>query len=164
MVYWFPMTRSEKAVITRAWQLHGKPSYATPEAQRYWYRYICHDKCYWSLLCTHGSCTHVTHMTKAQSSQESARAGDEVMCFLYIAHTKETALISGNKSMSLDLKFTDTQQKHEQLRKVQLHQKNTRTRILSWQLPPAVKVTHCNSVCGPPSFPVQLGTELSLQR
>lgn len=42
--------------------------------------------------------------------------------------------------------------------------KHTRTRILSWQLPPAVKVTHCNSVCGPPSFPVQLGTELSLQR
>lgn len=27
-----------------------------------------------------------------------------------------------------------------------------------------LKVTHCNSVCGPPSFPVQHDTELSLQR
>lgn len=44
-----------------------------PKAQRYWYKYICHDKCYWSLLCTHGSCTHVTHMIEAQSKQESAR-------------------------------------------------------------------------------------------
>lgn len=105
MVYWFPMAHSGKAVTTRGWQLQGKPSYTGSEAQRYWYKYVCHDKCYWSLLCTHGSCTHVTHMAEAQSKQESARAGDENAP---VAHTKETALIQADKSMSLDQKFTRT--------------------------------------------------------
>lgn len=53
--------------LTSAWEaiLHHRPR--SPEIL------VCHDKCYWALLCTHGSCTHVTHMVDAQSKQESAR-------------------------------------------------------------------------------------------
>lgn len=105
MLYWFLMSHSGKAVTARGWHLHGKPSYTTPEAQRYWHKYVCHDKCYRSLLCTHGSCTHVTHRAEAQSKRESARAADENAP---LAHTKETALIRANKSMSLHQKFTQT--------------------------------------------------------
>lgn len=106
VIYWFPMTRSVKATTTRGWQLHGKPSYTTSEAQRYRYKCICHDKCHWALLCTHGSCTHVTHMREAQSKQESAR-GWWWECSRSTRQGDGTYL-GRVKSMSLDQKLTQT--------------------------------------------------------
>lgn len=100
-------------------------------------------------------------MAEAQSKQESARAGDEDAP---VARTKETALIRGNKSMSLDRKFTQTLGRSMSSSGKCGRVKNHKYRMVTLQLPPAIKVTHCNSVCGPPSFPAQLGTELSLQR
>lgn len=118
MTYW--LTHSVKAITLKGWHLHEKPSYTTPEAQ-----ILGQIHMPWPVLripSLHAWFMHACHTHDRGTKQTRQRWG-LVMGMLLQHAPRRRHLSQANKPMSLDEKFTDTWQKHEQLRGVQLHQK-----------------------------------------